>query len=263
MRFHACRTQYSHLSPTRSSSGQAGVTNPAVLPTAKSPQPGPVDLTAILEGAFSPAALPAHHQFGSIGSQADLTRASPSVTEEAHRRASLETGKIFQICAKREFLGHACAIATFPQKSLTEASQCHKPCCPPNNLYPQIGLDGLAIVAGGLLRQCALASASSIRIGRASSRDIKSNLNVRTYARAAISCATAVVHFWTVSLPTFPHFRRNITCLSLRKIRAVRRARHTGSTGSVRRVADPFRGAPEIFFDGTTTGWFERATAVK
>ncbi|KAJ7232562.1 hypothetical protein C8J57DRAFT_1480649 [Mycena rebaudengoi] len=38
-------------------------------------------------------------------------------------RPSLETGKIFQICAKGEFLGHACAIATFPQKSLTEASQ--------------------------------------------------------------------------------------------------------------------------------------------
>ncbi|KAJ7272396.1 hypothetical protein C8J57DRAFT_1599632 [Mycena rebaudengoi] len=65
---------------------QAGVTNPAVLPTANSPQPGPVDLTAILEGAFSPAALPAHRQFGSIGSQADLTRAtkwSPIVIEEA------------------------------------------------------------------------------------------------------------------------------------------------------------------------------------
>ncbi|KAJ7236458.1 hypothetical protein C8J57DRAFT_1569404 [Mycena rebaudengoi] len=65
---------------------QAGVTNPAVLPTANSPQPGPVDLTAILEGAFSPAALPAHRQFGSIGSQADLTRAtkwSPIAIEEA------------------------------------------------------------------------------------------------------------------------------------------------------------------------------------
>ncbi|KAJ7265586.1 hypothetical protein C8J57DRAFT_1718248 [Mycena rebaudengoi] len=65
---------------------QAGVTNPAVLPTANSPQPGPVDLTAILEGAFSPAALPAHRQFGSIRSQADLTQAtkwSPIVIEEA------------------------------------------------------------------------------------------------------------------------------------------------------------------------------------
>jgi hypothetical protein len=67
---------------------QAGVTNPAVLPTANSPQPGPVDLTAILEGAFSPAALPAHRQFGSIRSQADLTQAtkwSPIVIEEAVR----------------------------------------------------------------------------------------------------------------------------------------------------------------------------------
>ncbi|KAJ6543825.1 hypothetical protein B0H10DRAFT_2203144 [Mycena sp. CBHHK59/15] len=33
--------------------------------------------------------------------------------------------------------------------------------------------------------------------------------------------------------------------------------------GSVRRVADPFRRAPEIFFDGTATGRFERATAVE
>ncbi|KAJ6622031.1 hypothetical protein B0H10DRAFT_1944870 [Mycena sp. CBHHK59/15] len=46
-------------------------------------------------------------------------------------------------------------------------------------------------------------------------------------------------------------------------VRAVRRARRAGSTGSVRRVADPFRRAPEIFFDGTATGRFERATAVE
>ncbi|KAJ7248700.1 hypothetical protein C8J57DRAFT_1240118 [Mycena rebaudengoi] len=46
------------------------------------------------------------------------------------------------------------------------------------------------------------------------------------------------------------------------EVRAVRRARRAGSTGSVRRVADPFRRAPEIFFDGTATGRFERVTAV-
>ena len=55
------------------------------------------------------------------------------------------------------------------------------------------------------------------------------------------------------------------TCQSeidVRLLRAVHRARHAGSTGSVQRVADPFRRAPEIFFDGTATGRFERATAV-
>ncbi|KAJ7213741.1 hypothetical protein C8J57DRAFT_1732772 [Mycena rebaudengoi] len=59
MRFHACRpilapvayAQFHWLSGT-----QAGVTNPAVLPTTNSPQPGPVDLTAVLEVMDSEAA---------------------------------------------------------------------------------------------------------------------------------------------------------------------------------------------------------------
>ncbi|KAJ6615301.1 hypothetical protein B0H10DRAFT_1950008 [Mycena sp. CBHHK59/15] len=54
---------------------------------------------------------------------------------------------------------------------------------------------------------------------------------------------------------------QNVASLGI--ARAVRRARRAGSTGSVRRVADPFRQAPEIFFDGTATGRFERATAVE
>ncbi|KAJ7246696.1 hypothetical protein C8J57DRAFT_1674844 [Mycena rebaudengoi] len=40
----------------RPSGTQAGVTNPAVLQAANTPQPGPVDLTAVLEGVFSPSA---------------------------------------------------------------------------------------------------------------------------------------------------------------------------------------------------------------
>ncbi|KAJ7258488.1 hypothetical protein C8J57DRAFT_1234094 [Mycena rebaudengoi] len=45
-------------------------------------------------------------------------------------------------------------------------------------------------------------------------------------------------------------------------IRAVRRARRAGLTGSVRRVADPFRRGIEIFFNGTATGPFGEPTAV-
>jgi hypothetical protein len=45
--------------------------------------------------------------------------------------------------------------------------------------------------------------------------------------------------------------------------RAVRRARRAGSTGSVRRVTDPFRQGLWNFFDGTATGRFFDSTAVE
>ncbi|KAJ6615686.1 hypothetical protein B0H10DRAFT_1949701 [Mycena sp. CBHHK59/15] len=43
--------------------------------------------------------------------------------------------------------------------------------------------------------------------------------------------------------------------------RAARRARRAGSTGPVRRVADPFRRGFQIFFDGTATGRLYKPTA--
>jgi hypothetical protein len=45
--------------------------------------------------------------------------------------------------------------------------------------------------------------------------------------------------------------------------RAARRARRAGSTGPVRRVADPFRQRFWRFFDGTVTGRLFKTTAVK
>jgi hypothetical protein len=45
--------------------------------------------------------------------------------------------------------------------------------------------------------------------------------------------------------------------------RAVRRTRRAGLTGSVRRVADPFRRGFEKEFDGTATGQISQLTAVE
>ncbi|KAJ7909898.1 2OG-Fe(II) oxygenase superfamily-domain-containing protein [Mycena leptocephala] len=45
--------------------------------------------------------------------------------------------------------------------------------------------------------------------------------------------------------------------------RAVRRARRAGSSGSVRRLTDPFRQGLEILSDGTVTGRLEEPTAVE
>jgi hypothetical protein len=45
--------------------------------------------------------------------------------------------------------------------------------------------------------------------------------------------------------------------------RAVRRTRRAGLTGSVRRIADPFRRGFEKKFDGTATGRISQSTAVE